>query len=90
MPRRQVEVFSAGCPICEETSRLIQRLCNGLCEITILSVGEERVAERARCLGLRSFPAVVVDGELVPFDLSAALLRAFAESQWVRQELRTY
>jgi hypothetical protein len=59
-------------------------LCNGFCEVTILSVGDPSVAERARALGLRSFPAVVVDGELVPFDVFAALSRAFAESEWVR------
>jgi hypothetical protein len=88
VPARQVEVFSAGCPICEETCRLIQRLCDGLCDVTILSVGDARVAERARVLGLRSFPAVVVDGELVPFDVFAALSRAFAESELLRQLLR--
>jgi len=78
--RRQVEVFSTGCPICEETIRLIHRLCGGFCEITVLSVRDETIANRARGLGLRSFPAVMVDGELVPFDFFAALLRAFAES----------
>lgn len=80
MPRPLVEVFSTGCPICEETIRLICRLCNDFCEITVLSVRDETVANRARGLGLRSFPAVMVDGELVPFDFFAALSRAFAES----------
>jgi len=87
VPRRQVEVFSTGCPVCEETIRLIQRLCSNFCEIAVLSVKDETIANRARGLGLRSFPAVVVDGELVPFDLFAALSRALAESEWVLQLL---
>ena len=87
LPRHQVEVFSTGCPICEETIRLIHRLCGDSCEITVLSVRDETIANRARGLGLRSFPAVVVDGELVPFDLFAALSRALAESEWVLQLL---
>jgi hypothetical protein len=53
-----------------------------------MNVGDASVADRARALGLRSFPAVVVDGELVPFDVFAALSRAFAESEWLRQLLR--
>jgi len=85
VPRRQVEVFSTGCPICEETIRLICRLCGDFYEITVLSVRDEIIANRARGLGLRSFPAVVVDGELVPFDFFAALSRTLAESEWVRQ-----
>jgi len=80
VPRRQVEVFSTGCPICEETIRLIHRLCGDSCEITVLSVRDETIANRARGLGLRSFPAVIVDDELVPFDFFAALSRSFAES----------
>ena len=80
MPRRLVEVFSTGCPICEETIRLIDRLCSDFCEIAILSVRDETIANRARGLGLRSFPAVMVDGELVPFDFFAALSRAFTGS----------
>ena len=75
MPRRQVEVFSAGCPISEETVQLIQYLCGDFSEITVLELRDRGVAERARELGLRSFPAVVVDGEVVPFDLFSFVAR---------------
>jgi len=79
--RRKVEIFSAGCPLCGQTIHLVQQVGSDFCDITVLSVRDESVAMRARALGLHSFPAVVVDGELVPFDLFAALSEAFAESE---------
>ncbi len=81
MPRRQVEIFSAGCPICEQTIHLLRKVGGEFCDITVLNVRDDVVATRARVLGLRSFPAVVVEGELVSFDLFAAVSRAFDESE---------
>ena len=64
MSRRQVEIFSAGCPMCEETIRTVKRLACDSCELAILDVREPDVARRATSLGLRSVPAVVVNGAL--------------------------
>ncbi len=90
MPIQQIEVFSTGCPVCKEVIQLIQGLCSGFCQVTTVSVSDEGVADRARRLGLRSFPAVVVDGEPLPFDCFRALSGALADCEWVRQELRAY
>jgi glutaredoxin 3 len=34
------------------------------CEITVLDMHDTKVAQRARSLGIRSVPAVVIDGKL--------------------------
>jgi glutaredoxin 3 len=88
--RRQVEIFSAGCPLCEQTIHLIQRVAGDLCDITIFRVRSDSATMRARALGIRSFPAVVVDGELVPFDFLTALSQAFTESEWIQQFLNEF
>ena len=62
--RRNVEIFSAGCPVCEETVRLVNRIACPSCEVTVLEMKDPSVAERAKSLGIRSVPAVVVDGKL--------------------------
>jgi hypothetical protein len=62
--KRRVEVFSAGCSCCEETIELIRQATCPSCEITILDMREPEVANRARHLGIRSVPAVVIDGRL--------------------------
>ncbi len=64
MKKRAVEVFSAGCPVCEETINLVNRLACPSCEISILDMKDANVASRAKRLGIRSVPAVVIDGRL--------------------------
>jgi hypothetical protein len=62
--KRQIEVFSAGCPVCEDTIALVRRLACSSCEVTVLDVNKPDVATRAKRLGIRSVPAVTVNGAL--------------------------
>jgi len=62
--RRTIEVFSAGCAACEETITLVNRVACPSCEVTVLDMKRPEVAKRARSLGIRSVPAVVIDGKL--------------------------
>ena len=59
-----VEIFSAGCPACEETVRLVNRVACPSCEVTVLDMHNPEVARRAKSLGVRSVPAVVINGQL--------------------------
>jgi hypothetical protein len=62
--RRRVEIFSAGCAVCEETVALVKRVAGRSCDVVIRDMAEPEVASRARQLGVRSVPAVAVDGRL--------------------------
>jgi glutaredoxin 3 len=62
--KRTIEIFSAGCPACDETVELVRKNSCPSCEIAVLDMKESDVAARARTLGIRSVPAVVVDGKL--------------------------
>lgn len=62
--KRKIEVFSAGCVVCEETIKLVKRTACPSCEVNVLDMKEPEVADRARQLGIRSVPAVVIDGKL--------------------------
>ncbi|MBI3778370.1 MAG: thioredoxin family protein [Gammaproteobacteria bacterium] len=62
--KRQIEVFSAGCPVCEDAIALVRRLACSSCEVTVLDVKKPDVAARAKRLGIRSVPAVTVNGAL--------------------------
>ena len=61
--KRKIEVFSAGCPACDETVALVKRTACPSCEVTVLDMNDAGVARRAKGLGLRSVPAVVIDGK---------------------------
>ncbi len=62
--KRQIEVFSAGCPACEETIWLVNSIACPSCEVKVLDMKDPSIASRAKSLGIRSVPSVVIDGEL--------------------------
>jgi glutaredoxin 3 len=64
MATRTVEVFSAGCPVCTDTIEMVQRVACPSCVVTVLDMRDPTVARRAKDLGIRSVPAVVIDGTL--------------------------
>ena len=62
--KHSIEVFSAGCPACEETIELVNRLTCPSCEVSVLDMTDPETTKRANRLGLRSVPAVAIDGTL--------------------------
>lgn len=63
-PKRSIEIFSADCAICQETLDLVSRLACDSCEVVVRDMAHPEVASRAQQLGVRSVPAVAVDGRL--------------------------
>lgn len=61
---RKIEVFSAGCAVCDDTVALINRIACPSCEVLILDMHQPEVSLQAKRYGIRSVPAVVVDGRL--------------------------
>ena len=59
--KRQIEVFSAGCPTCETALELVNGIACPSCEVSVRDMHDPPVADRATTLGIRSLPAVVID-----------------------------
>ena len=62
--KRTIEIFSAGCPACGETVELVNWVACPSCEVTVLDMRNPDVASRAKSLGIRSVPAVVINGTI--------------------------
>lgn len=62
--KRKIEVFSAGCPFCEEAIVLVKGMACSACEVEVLNMQEPKVAEKAKQYGIHRIPAVVIDGKL--------------------------
>ncbi|MBT8464895.1 MAG: thioredoxin family protein [Deltaproteobacteria bacterium] len=62
--KRTIEVFGAGCPVCQETIDLVNNVACPSCEVTILDMHDPAVAHRVSELGIRTVPAVVIGGKL--------------------------
>ncbi len=64
-------MYSAGCALGEETALMVRRIACGSCEVEVLNMGDAAVAARAKGLGVRTVPAVVIDGRLAACCASA-------------------
>ena len=62
--KRKVEVFSAGCETCKEAIEVVKQNACSSCEIIVRDMKDIQVVKRAKELGVRSVPAVVIDGKL--------------------------
>jgi len=83
--KRKIEVFSAGCPTCEETIQLVRRIACPSCDVTVLNMNEQATASRAKSLGIRSVPAVVINGKLASCCASRGADEAVLRSAGVGQ-----
>lgn len=64
MSKRLVEVFTAGCPLCDRTVQLVQELACENCQVQIYELHDDRYREKVEQYGIHRVPAVVVDGRL--------------------------
>lgn len=65
MSKRQIEIFNAGCPVCQETIDLVTQMACPSCEISVLEMQDLAAVDRAREFGVSSLPAVAVEGKLL-------------------------
>lgn len=64
--QKKIEVFSAGCPLCQDTLKLV-RGAVAACGCEVIErrcTGSECCAE-ARQYGVKAMPTVVVNGQIV-------------------------
>lgn len=60
---KKIEIFSAGCSACNETIDMVKRIAGGS-EVVIHDMNKSEIATKAKSYGVRSVPAVVIDGKL--------------------------
>ena len=62
--KKKIEVFSAGCSTCKETVEVVKRLAGSSHDVVVHDMHKSEVASKAKQYGVRSVPAVVIDGKL--------------------------
>lgn len=62
--QRKIEIFSAGCPACEAIVKLVKSIACPSCDVQILDMNKPEVAAQANVYGVKTVPAVVIDGQL--------------------------
>ncbi|MBD1841854.1 thioredoxin family protein [Cyanobacteria bacterium FACHB-63] len=68
MSKRLIEVFTAGCPLCDGTVKLVRELACSNCQVQVWDLREEQTThesrEKVNQYGIHRVPAVVVNGKL--------------------------
>lgn len=63
---RRVEIFSAGCKTCQRTIEQLREQIDPRHEVVVHDLhDDDAAAEKAEAFGIRTVPAVVVDGFLL-------------------------
>ena len=67
--KRRVEVFTAGCPLCNDAVDLVKSLACPSCDVQIYDLREgcdtNECREKANRYGITTVPAIAVDGVLL-------------------------
>jgi hypothetical protein len=65
LDKRKIEVFTAGCPVCDELVALVRATACPDCEVTIHNLNKGEGVAEARRYGVTAIPAVAVEGRLL-------------------------
>ena len=69
MNKQKVELFTAGCPVCEPTVELVKSMACSNCEVIIYDLS--KLCDTKECLtkvkefSITSLPAIAVNGKLL-------------------------
>jgi hypothetical protein len=69
MEKRKIEVFTAGCSICQPTVEMVRTMACSSCEVIVYNVTDptqKEVLSKAQAYGVTVLPSVVVNGTLLP------------------------
>ncbi len=67
--KQQIEIFTAGCPVCEPVVALVKEMACDNCEITIYNLSKQ--CESKVCISkmkeydVKRLPAIAVNGKLI-------------------------
>ncbi|MGH9362336.1 MAG: thioredoxin family protein [Thermoanaerobaculia bacterium] len=61
---RQIEIFTAGCSVCREVVARVRAAACSSCKVRVRSMRNPLTAKAAARYGIKSLPAVVIDGRV--------------------------
>lgn len=67
--KRRIELFTAGCPVCEPVVEMVKSMACSSCEVTIYDLTNKSETEliqgKVKSYGIKALPAIAVDGKLL-------------------------
>jgi len=69
MDKRKIEVFTAGCSICQPTVDMVKSMACAYCDVVVYNVtdpAQQEALTKAQAYGVSRLPSVAVNGKLLP------------------------
>lgn len=67
--KRIIEVFTAGCPVCEPTVEMVRKMACSSCEVKVYDLSKpcetKECLQKVKDYGIKSLPAIAVNGVLL-------------------------
>jgi len=67
--KRKIELFTAGCTVCEPVVEMVKSMACSSCEVVIYNVAEssdtKECLEKVKSYSIKSLPAIAVNGILL-------------------------
>ena len=62
--KRKIEIFTAGCPLCQETVAAVKKAVAGCgCDVVEHNISS-RISSGAQRYGVKAVPTAVIDGQI--------------------------
>jgi hypothetical protein len=81
--KRQIEIFSAGCPVCGPVIDMVKQMACGSCEVTVIDFSKDERPEQVakiRSYGINRLPAIAVNGKLLDCCIDKGITREQLEA----------
>jgi glutaredoxin len=62
--KRKIEIFGARCSACNDVVAMVKRIGCSLCDVDVLDMRDPAVAAKSKSYGVRTVPAIAIDGRL--------------------------
>ncbi len=67
--KRKIELFTAGCSVCEPVVEMVKAMGCSSCEVTVYDLTNksetEVIQEKVKTYGIKALPAIAVNGSLL-------------------------
>jgi len=67
--KRKIELFTAGCTVCEPVVEMVKAMACSSCEVIIYNIAQpcdtKECLEKVKPYGIKALPAIAVDGKLL-------------------------
>jgi len=89
--KRKIEVFTAGCSVCEPVVETVKSMACSDCDVVVYNLAEtskgNEAADKVKSYGIKALPAVAVNGKLLSCCQNKGVSEAELKSAGIGQRL---